>query len=166
MTICIQDRKCLLGEVEGGEMVLNDAGRMVDKWYNAIPDKYDVIETDTYVIMPNHIHAIIINRGVGADPRVCPENIGEHRGSQIRNEGEHTGSPLHCVVQWFKTMTTNEYIRGVKREQWQEFRQRLWQRNYYEHIIRNEDDYYNTKAYIIANPKNWGQDQMYEQEVF
>jgi len=58
--------------------------------------------------MPNHVHFIVVN--VGADTQVCPYKTGEHTGSM----GEHTGSPLHGVVQWFKTMTTNEYIRGVK----------------------------------------------------
>ena len=65
--------------------------------------------------MPNHVHFIVVN--VGADTQVCPYKTGEHTGSMgefIGSMGEHTGSPLHGVVQWFKTMTTNEYIRGVK----------------------------------------------------
>ena len=87
-------------------MVLNDAGWMVGKWYNELSNKYMDIECDEYVIMPNHIHTIILNVGtttdinvVGADLCVCPNT--EHI------KGEHTGSPLPQVIQWFKTMTNN-----------------------------------------------------------
>ncbi|MBK9686277.1 MAG: hypothetical protein IPO65_00415 [Saprospiraceae bacterium] len=58
-------------------------------------------------------------------------------------------------MQWFKTMTTNEYIRGVKNSNWQPFRGKLWQRNYYEHIIRNKQSYHRISKYIIANPTKW-----------
>lgn len=74
--------------------------------------------------------------------------------------GEHIGSPLHRVVQWFKTMTTNHYIRGVKQHKWQPFDGKLWQRNYWEHIIRNNDDYQRIARYIMNNPKNWGNDKL------
>ncbi len=61
-------------------------------------------------------------------------------------------------------MTTNEYIREVKQNNWPRFIKRLWQRNYYEHIIRNEDDYRNACAYIISNAAHWEKDQLYTQE--
>ena len=87
------------------------------------------------MVMPNHFHGIVQNVGsVGADLRVCPDTNNDHINPI---EGEHAGSPLHRVVQWFKTITTNEYIRGVKTLGWQPFNGKLWQRNYYEHIIRN-----------------------------
>ena len=73
--------------------------------------------------------------------------------------GEHVGSPLQRVVQWFKTMTTNEYIRGVKNLGWQPFNGKLWQRNYYEHIVRNERAYYAISHYIINNPIKWQEDK-------
>ena len=115
--------------------------------------------TDTYIVMPNHFHAIFVNNGggdVGADLRVCPDILGEHN-----ILGEHTGSPLHAVVQWFKTMTTNEYIRGVKTLGWQTFDKKLWQRNYYEHIIRNDDAYQRIADYITNNPMKWKDDKFY-----
>ena len=77
--------------------------------------------------------------------------------------GEHIGSPLHRVVQWFKTMTTNEYIRGVKNNGWEPFNWKLWQRNYYEHIIRNEKTYFKIAEYIINNPLEWQDDKYYAQ---
>lgn len=74
--------------------------------------------------------------------------------------GEHIGSPLHQIVQWFKTMTTNEYIRGVKTLGWKRFDGKLWQRNYWEHIIWDDQSYEDISKYIINNPKNWHTDKL------
>ena len=63
---------------------------------------------------------------------------------------------------WFKTMSTNEYIRGVKNHDWTRFDGRLWQRNYWEHIIRDERAYSNISNYIISNPANWRNDKFFE----
>ena len=73
--------------------------------------------------------------------------------------GEHTGSPLQRVVQWLKTMTTNEYIRGVKNNEWPRFNGKLWQRNYYDHIIRDEESLKNIRNYIVNNPAKWAEDE-------
>jgi len=93
-----------------------------------------------------------------ADLRVRPENRGRPA-DQVRPDsvlgqtrGEHAGSPLHGVAQWFKTMTTNEYIRGVKQSDWPPFPGKLWQRNYWEHIIRNEPELTRIREYIQNNP--------------
>ena len=110
---------------------------------------------------------------VGADLRVCPGN-GEPMcspQSQPKNEqtleniGQShriapTSSPLHRVVQWFKTMTTNEYIRNAKTNNWQRFDGKLWQRNYWEHIIRNEKSHQNISEYILNNPIKWNADKL------
>ncbi len=161
VSICTKDRECLFGDVENQEMALNDAGRMVDKWYVELEKKFKDIRCDEFIIMPNHFHAIIQNIGpvtVGADlcvcPVVCPD---DHRHG--RPSGEHIGSPLHRVIQWFKTMTTNEYIRGVKQYGWVPFPGRLWQRNYYEHILRNENEMSRIREYIRNNPAQWATDK-------
>ena len=181
VTICVQNRACLFGDVENGVMILNDMGRMVEKWYYELQNKFHDMKCGEMVVMPNHFHCIVENVGtpvgaiVGADLRVCPDNApdehvlqGEHIGSPLRVcpddlQGEHIGSPLHGVVQWFKTMTTNEYIRGVKTLGWQPFNGKLWQRNYHEHIIRNEQSYQTISEYIINNPAKWAVDKFYMQ---
>lgn len=66
--------------------------------------------------------------------------------------GEIAGSPLRDIVGWFKTMTTNEYIANVKNNIFPPFDKKIWQRNYYEHIIRDERDYIETKEYILNTP--------------
>ena len=163
VTVCTQNRECLFGDIVAGEMVLNDAGRMAEKWYLELANKFFDIKYDEYVIMPNHIHGVIQN--VGADLRVCPDpdlrvcpdddpdEYAEHA------PGEHTGSPLPRVVQWFKTMTTNAYIHGVKQHDWPPFPGRLWQRNYYERIIRNDGELNDIREYIVNNPLKWEMDR-------
>jgi REP element-mobilizing transposase RayT len=69
------------------------------------------------------------------------------------------GAPLQTIVQWFKTMTTNAYIRGVNRHGWPPFPGRLWQRNYYERIIRNDDELARARRYIEVNPLQWHLDK-------
>jgi REP element-mobilizing transposase RayT len=162
VTTCTQNRECLFGEITDGEMRLNEIGRMIEKWCTELSHKFQNIILDAYIIMPNHFHTIIVNVGspaaVGADLRVCPDILGECE----HTLGEHTGSPLHAIVQWFKTMTTNEYIRGVKTLGWQPFNKRVWQRNYYEHIIRDHNDYARIAGYIADNPANWANDDLYD----
>ena len=163
VTICTYNRECLLGEITNGSIKLNDAGRMIKKWYLELIYKFPDIRCSEHVIMPNHFHCIIHNIGiiiVGADLRVCPDNTGQSHRIAPTNEkmGEHTGSALHRVVQWFKTMTTNEYIRYIKQNGWKPFNGKLWQRNYYEHVIRNDAELNGIREYIINNPFTWHED--------
>jgi REP element-mobilizing transposase RayT len=166
VTICTQNRACLFGEVVDRQMQLNDAGRMVERWWKELNRKFAHIRTDAFVVMPNHIHGIIVIEPVGADLRVCPDDeLGaHHQQSGVRADlrvcpdeepGARTGAPLPEIVQWFKTMTTNEYIRGIKQSHWTPFCGRLWQRNYYEHIIRDEVSLDRIRRYIAENPLCW-----------
>jgi REP element-mobilizing transposase RayT len=163
VTICVQNHKCLFGEIIYNEMVLNEIGKMIEKWCLELSNKFRDIVIDKHIVMPNHFHSIIINTGesVGADLRVCPNDIILDKPKNIL--GEHIGSPLQTVVQWFKTMTTNEYIRGVKTSGWTPFDKRLWQRNYHEHIIRNEIAHQKIANYIENNHLNWNNDKYYVQ---
>ncbi len=158
VTVCTKDRRCFFGEILNEKMILNDAGTMVEKWYLELQKKFHDIKCDEHIIMPNHFHAIILN--VEADLCVCPRPDTHPDASQ----GEHIGSPLQrsplpTVVQWFKTMTTNEYIRGVKQHDWPSFPGKLWQRNYFERVIRDEDELNRIREYIIYNPVKWAKDE-------
>ena len=160
VTICTQDRTCLFGEPLDGEMRLNEAGKMIERWSIKLENKFPDIQCDTFVCMPNHVHFIVVT--VGEDLRVCHGNI--HPSNIYPDgikKGEHTGSPLQRLVQWFKTMTTNEYIRGVKNQQWPPFNKKLWQRNYWEHIIRDEESLNRIRQYIIDNPLHWTIDSLH-----
>ncbi|MEA3369179.1 MAG: transposase [Candidatus Ratteibacteria bacterium] len=124
--------------------------------------------------MPNHIHGII-NIAVGAalcsrpliNPYIGPiqNNKNNIIGNKNRiNAGENIVSPLQYdglgqYISWFKRMATNKYIRNVKNNNWRPFNKRLWQRNYHDHIIRNDKSLNNIRNYIITNPATWNMDE-------
>jgi len=176
VTIDLKNKKNLLWKTEN-IYELNEIGKMIEKIILEIPIYYLGILIDEYVIMPNHIHLIIninkgrkwdlneinkgrkwdlneINKGrkwdsartlnnniVGADPRIRPNN-------QI-----NFNFSLSEIIQRFKILSTNRYINGVRNQNWPKFDKRLWQRNYYEKIIRNEKEYLAVKNYIKNNPE-------------
>lgn len=166
VTVCAKDHACLFGDVEQGEMILSDAGNMIKTWWLSIPDKYRHVELDECMIMPNHFHGIIgIIKNVGADQCVCPDvylcndPYVPENSNETRKKGEHIGSPLPRIIQWFKTMTTNAYIKKVHEQLWPPFNGKLWQRNYYEHIIRDEKELCAIREYIQNNPFKWDMDE-------
>jgi len=171
ITICTHNRLCLFGGVQNGEMVLNDAGMMVQTVWNEIPPHYPEIATDEFIIMPNHVHGIII---VGAGPRACPDMVNCETGPRAcPNQANHetgTGQPrgvaptlsLPDIIHRFKTMTTKRYTDGVQQHGWMPFPGKLWQRNYYEHIIRDEKSHNRISEYIQTNPLRWRDDKYYE----
>jgi putative transposase len=169
ITLCTQNRVCLFGDIVDGAMVLNAAGQMIDAWWITLNQKFPGIQTDESVVMPNHFHGIVVINPppVGAAPCVCPdpgiEDATDRELLHGGDEGEPMCSPLPRVMQWFKTMTTNHYIRGVKENGWMPFEKRVWQRNYYDHIIRSEADLIRIQTYIRNNPASWHGDQLHPQ---
>ncbi len=133
-------------------MQLSLPGDLIYKWWHKIPKRFINISIDEFAIMPNHIHGII--------------EIHDHDGQTRTVEGQPQGvAPtaikLGDIVGWFKSMTTNEYIKNVRAGQFDSFKKRFWQRNYYEHIIRDDDDLNRIQNYIINNPANWKNDDLY-----
>jgi hypothetical protein len=103
----VQKHTCLLGKIIDGEMMLNDAGKMVERWCAELSHKFSDIVLDTYMIMPNHFHGIIVNNNtgnlVGADLRVCPD---EHSGNIL---GEHEQSYQHIANYIINNFTNWEH---------------------------------------------------------
>ncbi|MGB3203811.1 MAG: transposase [Crinalium sp.] len=130
VTICVNQRRSLLGKIQEGIMYPSPAGEMVQIVWDEIPTYYQGIEIDAFVLMPNHIHGIII-----LEP--------------------NTSMKLGDVVHRFKSLTTAKYRHGVYHQEWLAFEKRLWQRNYYEHIIRNEEACDRLREYIRDNPLLW-----------
>ncbi len=301
VTICVQNRECLFGNVVQGEMQLNAAGEMVVRWFAQLENKFATVQCDASICMPNHVHFVVHNRGssvdgidVGADLRVCPVSNAHQRllqpgrthgsaptgaiddgtgvGADLRvcpvsndhqrllqsgrthgsaptgtnddgtgvgadlcvcpvsnahqrllqpgrthgsaptranDDGTGVGAdlrvcpvsnghqrllqpgrthgsaptganddrtgvgadlcvcpvPLSQIVQWFKTMTTNEYIRGIKQKDWPRFSGKLWQRNYWEHIVRDQSEWDRIRDYIHNNPAQWDQDRLNDRKT-
>ncbi|MCG8345555.1 MAG: transposase [Chlorobiales bacterium] len=163
ITACTRGKACLFGNVVDGDMILNDAGSMVQLAWDAIPVKYPGIETDEFVVMPNHVHGIIVitDSTVGATPRGCP-NVGDTQ-HDLQEDGQargpaptnHQPFSLPDVMHRFKSMTTNAYIQGVRKHGWKPFNGKLWQRNYFERVIRNERELNRIREYIEKNPLRW-----------
>lgn len=180
VTIVTQGRACLFGEVVGGEVVLNEAGKMVSAAWAALPERFPHVELGIFVVMPNHFHGILLfhDNPVGAtlvvapdlttipDPPTLPPNEGKDvgrdlpLGAAMKSGAAMKAAPtLGRVVGAFKSITTHEYIGGVHRSGWMPFDQRLWQRNYYEHILRNAEDANRVHRYIHSNPAAWTEDR-------
>lgn len=149
ITIVTQDRECLFGEVADGEMRLNEAGRVVEQCWLAIPDHFPRAALDAFVVMPNHIHGIVWI--VGARHAVpLPGDV------PIPTEqfGKPIPGSIPTIIRSFKSATTkriNEYRQtpGLP----------VWQRNYYEHIIRDDDELNRIRKYIANNPLQWALDR-------
>ncbi len=158
VTICTQGRECLFGEIVDGAMRLNDAGRMLESMWTELP-QYEGVAVDGFVVMPNHIHGIIVlTIGVGATPCGCPSQpCGCPSSGQA--QGPAPTMSLPDVVHRFKSLTTARYRHGVAERGWRAFGARLWQRNYYEHVIRDEDELVRIRTYIEGNPEMWDIDR-------
>jgi REP element-mobilizing transposase RayT len=148
VTVCTRNMSCLFGKITDKEMRLNDAGKMIRSVWRELPKRFPNIDLDEFIVMPNHIHAVfIINQ---QDTCVCPH---------VRPKGTFPGT-VGRILQAYKSITTDKYIAGVKQWSWKRFRDKLWQRNYWEHIIRDIDDYNNICEYIYNNPANWYKDPL------
>ena len=145
-------------------MQLSECGEIVEKCWEELSQRFPEIQLDQFIIMPNHIHAIIIindfNVGVGLAlpsdtiPMGLPK-MSEGRASPAPtiNKKNKTIGNIVCVLKSISTIKINKYLdrSGIP----------VWQRNYYEHIIRNEAELFKTAEYIINNPANWQDDENY-----
>jgi putative transposase len=175
VTVCTQDRACLFGDVVADAMCLNEAGEMVAALWDDIASRFSGVEVDQFVVMPNHLHGILILPDADATANAATTKGATTRGATTRvapTMDGPVGAPLvgardgiarvpvapirlGDVVGAFKSMTTVGYIDGVKASGWPGFRRRLWQRNYYEHIIRDETALSRVRRYIDDNPARW-----------
>ncbi|MBO4851545.1 MAG: transposase [Prevotella sp.] len=133
VTVVVQDRLCLFGDIVDGEMKLNQAGIAIDEAIRNLPEIYDMCLVPIYVVMPNHIHFIFTKLN---EISLCE------------------------VLRRFKSYTTHLYIEGVKNKGWKNFHNRLWQHSYYDHIIRNQRSYDFISNYIYMNPQRWTKDDI------
>jgi len=151
VTIVTHQRDCLFGEIVNKEMILNDLGKIADECWRAIPEHFPNVELGAHVIMPNHAHGIIIitDNGRGAallrpydqpDINDKPHKINVKSGS------------LGAIVRSYKSAVSYRIHKEHNATG-------MWQRNYYEHIIRDEKDLQNKTNYIEANSMLWDEDE-------
>ncbi len=146
VTICVENRESLFGTIlQNGEcenasdrMLLNDVGKMVSAEWLDLPSRFPSMILDDFVVMPNHFHGIIC---ISPDSQVNPT--------------------LGQIIGIFKSIVTHHYIIGVNIQNWKPFHKRLWQRNYYEHIVRDDFALQKIQQYIQNNPLTWQTDSLH-----
>lgn len=147
ITICTHQRCHLFGSVINKKMILNPAGKMVERIVGELPRYHPYIIVDKFVVMPNHFHCII---------EICPVVSLKRANIDFAPTGQNG---LGDVVQSFKRFTTITYIKMVKDKMVPSFDKRIWQRNYYERILRNEKELYARRIYIEQNSAEWNFDE-------
>ena len=174
---------CLFGDVVGETMLLNEAGAMIKDVWEGLPRRFPSVDVDAFVVMPNHVHGIVVINQPVVDGRVDGDTrsvvgaslVGAHVGGDTRAvvgaslvgaqvDGDtrattRVAPTIGDIVGAYKSITTVEYARGVKARRWQRFHMRLWQRNYYEHIIRDANELDRAREYIVNNPLKWALDR-------
>lgn len=141
VTICVQNMECIFGDIINNKMILNDIGQTIESACQQIEQQYPHIQFNIYCIMPNHFHAII-------------EITSPRTGGSRTALPASSPKPLGRIIGAFKTITTKSInLRNNTPGK------RLWHRNYYEHIIRNDYSYQNIYNYILENPERWREDK-------
>ena len=142
VTTCSSYHIHRFGAIVDGEMLLNDAGLMVQSVWQMLPVVFPGLLLDAFVVMPNHVHGLLT--------------------LDISEAASLEGRPtLTDVMQRFKTETTNRYIRGVKGLGWEPFAGHLWQPGFHDRIVRSEVHMDRARAYIRANPGSWETDEYF-----
>ncbi|MBQ3100705.1 MAG: transposase [Clostridia bacterium] len=141
ITVCTQNRRCILSSVvgEGSPLPqLSVYGKIVDRWIQILPKHYNNVSVSHYVIMPNHIHLLL----------------------SVTERGRGDPSPtIDKIIGWFKYQITRD-INNIRKTE----KEKIFQRSFYDHIVRNRDDYLEIAKYITENPRRWQLDKLYSQE--
>ena len=145
ITICTHNHKCIFGNIIDGEMKLNGFGEIAWEYMNTIPEHFLYIDLGEIIIMPNHVHGIII----------INETNSECNGVGV----QHAAPLLSTIVRSYKSSVTNQInkIRNTPKSP-------VWQRNYWEHIIRDEKSFDEISTYIINNPGKWQFDKLFQSD--
>jgi REP element-mobilizing transposase RayT len=153
VTICVQGRECLFGEITNRIMRLNDAGNIVAEKWKWLEKQYNHVELDEWGIMPNHMHGIIVITDVGrGGSRTAPT----YMRTALTSTAPTKRKPLGRLIGAFKTVSTKHVniLRDTSGN-------RLWQRDYWDHVIRNENELHRIREYIRNNPARWREDALH-----
>ncbi len=180
VTICTANRECYFGEIQNDKMILSEIGSKANEYWLEIPEHFPFVKLDVHVVMPNHVHGIIIidkqddgrndikndERNTGQnDERNAGDNVGRNVGRNV--ETQNFASLPSPSKNKFGPQTQNlaSIIRGYKSGVTKYARNNnidfAWQSRFHDHIIRNHAEHQRIKNYIINNPKNWNEDAMH-----
>ncbi|RPI76402.1 MAG: hypothetical protein EHM45_13060 [Desulfobacteraceae bacterium] len=166
ITLCTHKQACLFGRIENGEMQLNEYGLIAKNQWEQLRKQFLDLGLGEFVVMPNHIHGIIIIKGMQNEINIETKLVGAGLApaQPLSDAGQPQGLPLQRktigdIVGAYKSITANACLKIFKSKN--KTMGKLWQRNYYEHIIRNEQSYHEIAGYIINNPAQWDLDELY-----
>ena len=158
VTVCVKDRICLLGDVVGGLMKLNEYGKIVnDCWYD-LPNHYSNIKLDAFCIMPNHIHCIIEIDNVGAALPIISGSVDTGFKPVSTTTTPPTSIKRHGLFEFVRALKTfsarriNELRKSAGKN--------VWQSRFHDHIIRDDGSLQRIRNYIVNNPKSWDDDKL------
>jgi REP element-mobilizing transposase RayT len=149
VTICIQNRECLFGEIKNGKIILNECGKIVQRYWQEIPNHYPNVKLDQWVIMPNHIHGIIV--------------ISDNK-HPVRTEQCSVLTGITNMIKPIKSISLSQIIKSFKGVTTKQIQSRFpdicfaWQRSFYDHIIRYEITLNKIREYIANNTVRWAVD--------
>jgi len=161
VTICALERECLFGDIVDGMMVMNQFGDLVEAAWHDLPSHYPWVALDRFVVMPNHVHGIIVLDGtitlVGAGFKPAHHDYADIDRAGFKpapTSDKRHGLPE--MVRAFKTFSARS-INGTRNSSGVP----VWQRNYYEHVIRDDADYSRIAEYVVTNPQRWIEDKLH-----
>lgn len=161
VTICSYQRECIFGKIINNHMLPGPIGKLIDNEWAKIPQKYTNINLDIFQVMPNHLHGIIFV-GAGFPGPIQFRNQKTTLGKIMAYLKYQTTKQINqsgLVPIWFKVNKNDESGAETAPLQGERIIRRIWQRNYYEHIIRNEKELDKIREYIKLNPFMWGRDK-------
>lgn len=161
MTICTREREYFLGEIENDRNILKKTGMMVEKCWVDIPKHFIGTKLDEYMIMPNHIHGILIISGVVGNAGFKVGNADSKVGNaDLRSLRKDNNLRLLKMLEYDRTkMYLSRIIHGFKSSVSRIVGRPIWQKSFYDRIIRNEIEYEKIREYIRMNPEMWERDR-------
>lgn len=159
ITICCQDRKNRFGTIENKGMILNELGKVAYSGWAKLQDRFPNFELDVFQIMPNHMHGIILLNDAPVGAGFSPALIDADTGIMDTRATARVSPTVGDIVGAYKSLVANGCLDIYKSKN--EMLGKFWQRNYYEHIIRDDQSYQRISQYIIDNPAKWNADKFY-----
>ena len=149
VTICAFERRCIFGDIRENEIVLSSIGQIVNTCWVEIPQHFPTAKIETHVVMPNHIHGILTihSKRAVANPQ-------GKAAAGIESFGKPTPGSIPTIVRSFKAAASKRV-----RESGYMKSESIWQRGYYEHVLRNTREYVEMTSYILQNPARWAEDE-------
>ncbi|GHT78975.1 hypothetical protein FACS1894104_2920 [Actinomycetota bacterium] len=163
ITVCTKDRKCLFGNIVGAvanrppHIELSDIGKIAEEEIFTLQNIRENVIVEKYVIMPNHIHMVLVVDSLGG--RFFD---GRFLGGRLTSAPTAIALTTHAAAA--SAFAVSEIIRLWKRAISRRVGFSLWQKSFYDHVIRDEDDYLNTLEYIDNNPLKWELDYLYQEK--